>query len=82
MGWVEALIVYLLVWWVTLFAVLPWGVITQSDEGRVEAGTDPSAPARAKFGRKLLITTGTAFVLWLIVMAVIQMDLIQVRQSG
>ena len=26
MGWISGIFVYFLIWWVVLFAVLPWGV--------------------------------------------------------
>ena len=34
--------IYFLIWWVVLFAVLPWGVRPQGEEART--GTDPGAP--------------------------------------
>ena len=39
--------IYFLIWWVTLFAVLPWGVRNQEESGEVAPGTDPGAPAYA-----------------------------------
>jgi predicted secreted protein len=63
-----AIAIYFLVWWVVLFAVLPWGVRPQGD-GRV-AGTDPGAPAIANLKLKLVWTTGVSMaifaVLWFI----------------
>lgn len=50
-----ALAIYFLIWWVVLFAVLPFGVRPQG-EGRLP-GTDPGAPALPRLGRKLLWTT-------------------------
>ena len=49
--------IYFLIWWVTLFAVLPWGVRSQHESGAFEAGTDPGAPAKHLVWRKLLYTT-------------------------
>jgi predicted secreted protein len=42
---------------VTLFAVLPWGVRSQQEDGEVVPGTDPGAPLVPKLGRKLIWTT-------------------------
>ena len=36
--------IYFLIWWMTLFAVLPWGVRSQEESGEVTPGTDPGAP--------------------------------------
>jgi predicted secreted protein len=50
-----ALAIYFLIWWVTLFAVLPWGVRAQGEEGA--PGTDPGAPRVPHLKAKLLWTT-------------------------
>ena len=49
--------IYFLIWWVVLFAVLPWGVRSQEESGDVSAGTDPGAPVVTRMGRKLIWTT-------------------------
>jgi predicted secreted protein len=49
--------IYFLIWWVTLFAVLPWGIRSQQEDGAVEAGTDPGAPAMHRVWMKLVWTT-------------------------
>jgi predicted secreted protein len=48
---------FFLIWWVVLFAVLPWGVRSQHESGDTTPGTDPGAPVVPKLGRKLLWTT-------------------------
>ncbi len=50
-----AIAVYFLIWWVVLFAVLPWGVRAQG-EGAAP-GTDPGAPVVANLKSKLVWTT-------------------------
>ena len=53
-----ALATFFLIWWVVLFAVLPWGVHGQHEAGaEIAPGTDPGAPALPMLGRKLLWTT-------------------------
>ena len=54
--------VFFLIWWTTLFAVLPWGVHSQHED-RVP-GTDPGAPILPMLGRKMLWTTVVASVLF------------------
>ena len=39
-----AIAIYVLMWWVVLFAVLPLGVRTQGEDGSVVPGTPESAP--------------------------------------
>ena len=52
-----AVAIYFIMWWVVLFAVLPWGVRSQEESGEVASGTDPGAPSIPKLGTKLLWTT-------------------------
>jgi predicted secreted protein len=49
--------IYFVLWWVVLFAVLPWGVKSQHEGGAMEAGTDPGAPQRALLLPKVIVTT-------------------------
>lgn len=53
----SALAIYFVVWWVVLFAVLPFGVRSQHEEGGGLEGTDPGAPVAARMLWKLVWTT-------------------------
>ena len=68
----------MIIWWVVIFAVLPWGV-TVSDNP--EPGHAPSAPENPMLWRKAAITTVIATILWGIAYYVIEADLIPVRVS-
>jgi predicted secreted protein len=59
-----ALAIYFLIWWVTLFAVLPWGVRSQAEGGDITPGTDPGAPASHTLWSKILWTTIVATLLF------------------
>ena len=61
----NALFIYFLIWWTTLFVVLPLGVERNKEEGR---GFDWGAPAKADLKKKLFINT----VLAAAVLAVIE----------
>ena len=61
---VTALIaIYFVVWWIVLFAVLPFGIRTQAEEGEVVAGTSASAPVRPALVRKAIATSVVAAIL-------------------
>ncbi len=49
--------VYFVIWWVVLFAVLPFGVRSQIEEGSIAAGSEPGAPADPRLAAKALWTT-------------------------
>ena len=53
-----AIAIYFLIWWIVLFAVLPWGVRAQGEAGA--AGTDPGAPLVPHLAAKLAWTTAVA----------------------
>ena len=62
MGIATAIAIYFLIWWIVLFAVLPWGVKAQGDEG--VPGSDPGAPRAAHVWTKLIWTTVVATVVF------------------
>jgi predicted secreted protein len=59
-----AIAIFFLIWWVVLFAVLPWGVRSQQEGGEIVPGTDPGAPAIPRLLRKLVWTTGVSAVIF------------------
>jgi len=63
MSFVSLLAIYFVVWWIVLFAVLPWGTRTQAEEGDIVLGSAHSAPSRPMLLRKALATSIVAAVL-------------------
>jgi predicted secreted protein len=59
-----SLAIFFLIWWVVLFAVLPWGIRSQHESEDMVAGTDPGAPDSVRIGRKLLWTTLVAIAIY------------------
>jgi predicted secreted protein len=64
MGIATGIAIYFLIWWVVLFAVLPWGVKAQGDDA--PPGSDPGAPHAARIWMRLLWTTVTSTVIFAI----------------
>ncbi|MEW6639872.1 MAG: DUF1467 family protein [Pseudomonadota bacterium] len=61
----SAIAIYFVLWWVVLFAVLPFGVRSQVEEGTSAApGSDPGAPVLPRMAKKLLWTTLISLVLF------------------
>lgn len=70
MSLATSIAIYFIIWWVVLFAVLPWGVRSQQEQGAIAPGSDPGAPARPALKHKLAWTTiiaGIVFALWYVV---------------
>ena len=71
MTWFTGFVVYVLIWWTALFAVLPIG--TRPDtEGDPTAGGWRGAPVKHHIGWKMLATTALSAVLWLGVYALVE----------
>jgi predicted secreted protein len=61
--------VYIMIWVVILFMVLPWGV---SIPEKVEKGHATSAPSNPHMGIKLLVTSVLSFLIWIVAYLVLQ----------
>jgi predicted secreted protein len=59
---VTGIVVYVIIWWTVLFAVLPWGVHVPD---KVETVNAESAPERPHLWMKALATTLIAAVIWI-----------------
>ncbi len=62
MNWFTGAVLYVLIWWVALFAVLPIGTkaVSEADPSSGWRGT----PAQVRLQRTLIITTLVAAVIW------------------
>ena len=58
--------VFFVIWWLSFVAVLPIGNRSQHEAGQVVAGTEPGAPVSPHMVRRLLIATGIAVVMTLL----------------
>lgn len=76
MTWFTGVMVYIVVWWVVLFAVLPWGVRVPEQQ---EAGHASSAPANPRLWLKGAITTVVAAVIWVGIYYVVESDWLPFR---
>ena len=76
MDLLNSIAVYVFIWWITLFVVLPFGVRTQHEDGNVVPGTPESAPANQRMVRIFLINSLLATIVFAIVYVVIAYQLI------
>jgi predicted secreted protein len=77
MGWVTGIVVYVLTWWVTLFAVLPlW--VTPADPD--DPGHATGAPRQPRMLLKLAVTTAVSAVIWLGIYALVHSPLLSFRE--
>lgn len=72
----SAIVIFIMVWWVIFFTVLPWGVEAQ---GPVDNGGLPAAPRNPRLRRKMAITTAIALVVSAVVIWMVQARVIDFR---
>ena len=58
MGITGSIVVYVIIWWIVFFSVLPVGIQSNKEvfKDNIE-GSDPGAPKNPRIGKKFLITT-------------------------
>jgi len=78
MNWFEGIVAYVVIWWVVLFAVLPFGV-RPAPEG--DPGHAAGAPANPRLALKAAVTTLIAAFIWLGLYAAVRANLINFRPS-
>ncbi len=68
--------VYVVIWWLVLFTVLPWGAHAEENP---EIGHATGAPAKPHIGLKFAVTTGISAVVfaifyWVMTSGLIHLD--------
>ncbi|HLF58506.1 MAG TPA: DUF1467 family protein [Alphaproteobacteria bacterium] len=76
MNWFTGTATFLVVWFLVLFMVLPWGVKVAENP---EQGHATSAPVNPRLGLKILVTTAIAVLVWLVVDYVVASNIIDFR---
>ncbi len=80
MSWFTAFVVFVIIWWLVFFAVLPFGTrpVAEADDQTGWRG----APERPRMGRKVLVTTLIALVLWGGAIVVIRSNWLSFRDAA
>ena len=81
MGITGSIIVYVLIWWIIFFSVLPVGIQSNKEIFREKIeGTDPGAPKNPKIAIKFLITTIITSIIFLVIYYLVEIDLLNLRE--
>ncbi|KAA2212810.1 DUF1467 family protein [Pseudoroseomonas oryzae] len=81
MNWFTGVMVFVMVWWVVLFAMLPIGVQTDA-EGDAATGGWRGTPRAPNIGRKLIWTTVASVLIFLGIFALVSSDWLSFRPGG
>ena len=66
-----AVAIFVTIWWILLFAVLPFGVRSQHETAEIVPGSDPGAPVAPRLVMKAFWTTGLSVVAFVALMWII-----------
>ncbi len=81
MGTTGSIIVYVLIWWMIFFSVLPMGIQSNKDKFREKIeGIDPGAPNNPKIGKKFLITTIITSIIFIVIYYLVKFNLLNLRE--
>ena len=81
MGVTGSIIVYVMIWWIIFFSVLPIGIHSNKDRFNDEfGGIDPGAPKNPKIGKKFLITTLITTIIFIVIYYLVETDLLNLRE--
>jgi len=79
-GITGSIIVYVLIWWVIFFSILPIGIQSNKEKFRENIeGVDTGAPNNPKIGKKFLITTIITSVIFIVIYYLVKLDLLNLR---
>jgi predicted secreted protein len=80
-GITGSIIVYVLIWWIIFFSVLPLGIQSNKEKFRERVGgIDPGAPINPKIGKKFLITTIITSIIFIVIYYLVKFDLLNLRE--
>ena len=77
MSWVTGIAIYLTIWWVALFAILPLGIQSYHQAGLDPGIGDPGAPVNPNLKKKFITTTWVSAILFAILWVILKFHLIQ-----
>ena len=81
MGVTGSIIVYVLIWWIIFFSVLPVGIQSNKEKFKEKIeGIDPGAPINPKIGKKFLITTILTSIIFLLIYYLVKFNFLNLRE--
>ena len=81
MGITGSIIVYVLIWWIIFFSVLPIGIQSNKEkfQEKIE-GVDPGAPKNPEIVKKFLITTIITSIIFIVIYYLVEFNLLNLRK--
>ena len=81
MGITGSIIVYVMIWWIIFFSLLPVGIQSNKEvfKDRI-GGEDPGAPKNPRIAKKFLLTTLITSLIFAVIYYLVEIDLLNLRE--
>ena len=81
MGITGSLIVFICIWWIVFFSVLPMGITSQKNKFKESiSGNDPGAPKNPKIAKKLTISTIITTIIFIGIYYMVDNNFLNLRE--
>ena len=81
MGITGSIIVFVIIWWIIFFSVLPVGIQSNKEKFRERLeGIDPGAPKNPKIAKKFLITTIITSIIFVVIYYLVKINILNLRE--
>ena len=81
MGVTGSIIVYVMIWWIIFFSVLPIGIQSNKEIYKEKiGGNDPGAPKNPRIVQKFLFTTLITSIIFAVIYYLVKIDLLNLRE--
>ena len=80
MGINGSIIIYVMIWWIVFFSILPIGIQSNKEifKDTLE-GSDPGAPKNPKIAKKFLIATIITSILFIMIYYIVELGFFNLR---
>ena len=81
MGVTGSIIVYVMIWWIIFFSVLPIGIQSNKEIYKEKiGGNDPGAPKNPRIVQKFLLTTLITSIIFAVIYYLVEIDFLNLRE--
>ena len=81
MGITGSIIVYVMIWWIIFFSVLPIGIQSNKEVFKEKiGGMDPGAPKNPNIALKFLITTLITSIIFVVIYYLVDIEFLNLRE--
>ena len=76
-----SLIVFIIIWWIVFFSVLPLGIKSETKKFTEKvSGNDPGAPKNPNIGKKFIYTTVITSIIFVGIYYMVSIDFLNIRE--